>query len=114
MKERKTALVTGASRGIGKEIALELARNGYRVAVNHYDDPPPMVESTMAEICALQPDSFPIQADIRSSSQVAAMFQKAIAAFGRLDLLVNNAGVQTWKPLLEVTEEEWTWLSIPT
>jgi 3-oxoacyl-[acyl-carrier protein] reductase len=105
--QQLSALVTGASRGIGKEIALELARNGYRVAVNYYDDPAPMVEATMAEIRALQPASVPVQADIRSSSQVAAMFERVIAAFGRLDLLVNNAGVQTWKPLLDVTEEEW-------
>jgi NAD(P)-dependent dehydrogenase (short-subunit alcohol dehydrogenase family) len=102
-----SALVTGASRGIGKEIALELARNGYRVAVNYFDDPAPMVEATMAEIRALQPEALAIQADIRSSSQVKAMFERVIAAFGRLDLLVNNAGVQTWKPLLDVTEEEW-------
>lgn len=107
MQTGKTALVTGASRGIGKEIALELARNGYRVAVNYFNDPAPMVDATMAEVCALQPDSISIQADIRSSAQVAAMFARAIAAFGHLDLLVNNAGVQTWKPLLEVTEEEW-------
>lgn len=103
----QTALVTGASRGIGKEIALELARNGYRVAVNYYNDPASTVDATMAEIRALQPDSLVIQADIRSSVQVAAMFEKVIATFGRLDLLVNNAGVQTWKPLLAVTEEEW-------
>jgi NAD(P)-dependent dehydrogenase (short-subunit alcohol dehydrogenase family) len=102
-----SALVTGASRGIGKEIALELARNGYRVAVNYYDDPAPMVEATMAEIRVLQPEALAIQADIRSNNQVAAMFERVIAAFGRLDLLVNNAGIQTWKPLLDVTEEEW-------
>jgi NAD(P)-dependent dehydrogenase (short-subunit alcohol dehydrogenase family) len=107
MPSRQTALVTGASRGIGKEIALELAKNGYRVAVNYHDDPAPMVEATMAEIRALEPDSLPVQADIRSSSQVAAMFEKVVRAFGSLDLLVNNAGVQTWKPLLDVTEEEW-------
>jgi NAD(P)-dependent dehydrogenase (short-subunit alcohol dehydrogenase family) len=105
--ESKTALVTGASRGIGKEIALELARNGYRVAVNYYNDPASLVDATMAEIRAIQPAAFAIEADIRSSSQVTAMFEKVIAAFGRLDLLVNNAGVQTWKPLLDVTEEEW-------
>ena len=107
MLSRQTALVTGASRGIGKEIALELAKNGYRVAVNYYDDPAPMVEATMSEIRALEPDSLPVQADIRSRSQVAAMFEKVIRAFGSLDLLVNNAEVQTWKPLLDVTEEEW-------
>ncbi len=106
----QAALVTGASRGIGKEIALELARNGCRVAVNYHGDPQAMVDETVTEIRALQPKSFPIEADIRSSGQVAAMFEKVIATFGRLDLLVNNAGVQTFKPLLEVTEEEWDWV----
>lgn len=107
----QTALVTGASRGIGKEIALELARNGYRVAVNYYNDPAAMVDATIAEIRALhapaQDRVLPIEADIRSSVQVIKMFERVIATFGRLDLLVNNAGVQTWKPFLEVTEEEW-------
>src|SRR3984893_15505801 len=103
----QTALVTGAGRGIGKEIALELARNGYRVAVNYYDDPVSVVDATADEIRSLQPAALPIQAGIRSSSQVTAMFDRVIGAFGRLDLLVNNAGVQTWKPLLDVTEEEW-------
>jgi len=107
MPKGQTALVTGASRGIGKEIALELARNGYRVAVNYYNDPAPMVDATMAQIRAVQTDVLPVQADIRSSSEVTAMFERVISTFGRLDLLVNNAGVQTWKPLLEVTEEEW-------
>jgi len=102
-----TALVTGASRGIGKEIALELARNGYRVAVNYYNDSAPVVDATVAEIRALPADVLAIEADIRSSSQVTAMFERVINTFGGLDLLVNNAGVQTWKPLLEVTEEEW-------
>jgi 3-oxoacyl-[acyl-carrier protein] reductase len=107
----QTALVTGGSRGIGKEIALELARNGYRVAINYYDDPAPMVEATRAEIRAAQTpglaDVLCIEADIRSSIQVKTMFDRVIGAFGHLDLLVNNAGVQTWKPLLEVAEEEW-------
>ena len=107
MLQGQTALVTGASRGIGKEIALELARNGYRVAVNYYNDPASLVDATVAEVRALQADVLPIEADIRSSSQVTAMFERVIATFGRLDLLVNNAGVQTWKPLLQVTEEEW-------
>jgi NAD(P)-dependent dehydrogenase (short-subunit alcohol dehydrogenase family) len=109
--EQPTALVTGASRGIGKEIALELARNRYRVAINYYNDPSSMVEETLAEIRAVQApgsnDVLAIQADIRSGAQVTAMFRQVTNAFGRLDLLVNNAGVQTWKPLLDVTEEEW-------
>jgi NAD(P)-dependent dehydrogenase (short-subunit alcohol dehydrogenase family) len=104
---RRTALVTGASRGIGKEIALELARNGYRVAVNYFGDPAAMVEETMAQIRGMQPDCLCIETDIRSSKQVATMFEQVIKTFGQLDLLVNNAGVQTFKPLLDVTEEEW-------
>ena len=101
------ALVTGASRGIGKEIALELARHGCRIAVNYFNDPQPMVDAAMSEIRAIQPDSIVIEADIRSGSQVGAMIDQVARTFGRIDLLVNNAGVQTWKPLLEVTEEEW-------
>ena len=54
-----TALVTGASRGIGKEIALELARNGYRIAVNYYNDPASVVDATLAEIRALQVPALP-------------------------------------------------------
>jgi len=103
----QAALVTGASRGIGKEIALELARNGCRVAVNYYGDLSPFIDATISEIRALGAEVLPIKADIRSSDQVSAMFRRVIADFGRLDVLVNNAGVQTWKPLLDVTEEEW-------
>jgi NAD(P)-dependent dehydrogenase (short-subunit alcohol dehydrogenase family) len=110
--QNQAALITGASRGIGKEIALELARRGCHVAVNYCNDPQPMVDATVAEIQAVAKkvggrEVLPVEADIRSSSQVAAMVEKVTAAFGRLDLLVNNAGVQTFKPLLEVTEEEW-------
>jgi len=111
MLQCQTALVTGASRGIGKEIALELARNGYRVAVNCYNESPAVLDATISEIRAAHAEGLSsvlaIEADIRSSGEVAGMFERVIGEFGRLDLLVNNAGVQTWKPLLDVTEEEW-------
>jgi NAD(P)-dependent dehydrogenase (short-subunit alcohol dehydrogenase family) len=79
----QAALVTGASRGIGKEIALELARRGCSVAVNYFNDPQPMVDATIAEIRAaggevLASQVLPVQADIRSSSQVAALFEQVI------------------------------------
>ena len=80
-------------------------------ALNYYNDPASLVDATIAEIRTMQggwtADVLPVEADVRSSSQVAAMFERVIGTFGRLDLLVNNAGVQTWKPLLDVTEEEW-------
>ena len=106
-RENRAALVTGASRGIGKEIALHLARNGWRVAINHYADPAPLADGALAELRALGVDAVAVEADIRSKAQVEAMFQQVTERFGRLDLLVNNAGIQTFKPLLEVTEEEW-------
>ena len=103
-----TALVTGASRGIGKEIALELARCGCRnICLNYFGDPAATVDAAAAEIRAVGAEVLLAEADIRNGQQVAAMFDRTVASFGRLDILVNNAGVQTFKPLLEVTEEEW-------
>src|SRR5258707_15507415 len=102
------AVVTGASRGIGKEIALEFARSGCsHIAVNYYHDPAAMAEATAAEIRALGAEGLLIEGDIRSPQQVNAMFDQVVAKFGKLDILVNNAGVQTWGPLLDVTEEQW-------
>jgi 3-oxoacyl-[acyl-carrier protein] reductase len=101
-----TALVTGADRGIGKGIALELARDGCRVAVN-YLETPDLATATVAAIEALGVEGFAVQGDVRSASSVARMFEAVLERFGRLHLHVNNAGVQTWKPLLDVTEEEW-------
>jgi 3-oxoacyl-[acyl-carrier protein] reductase len=104
----RTAVVTGASRGIGKEIALELGRSGCsQIAINYFGDPAAMIDATVAEIRTLGVEVLAIEADIRNQIQVADMFQKIMDRFGKLDILVNNAGVQTFKPLLEVTEEEW-------
>src|SRR5262245_42424318 len=104
----RSAVVTGASRGIGKEIALELGRSGCKqIAVNYFGDPVATAEATATEIRCLGVDVVLIEADIRNSAQVAAMFEQVVTRFGKLDILVNNAGVQTFKPLLEVTEEEW-------
>ncbi|MCS7043166.1 MAG: 3-oxoacyl-ACP reductase FabG [Bryobacteraceae bacterium] len=102
----KRALVTGASKGVGRGIALELARQGADVAVNYNSDAAG-AEATAAEIRALGRAAFTVQADVSSNAQVEAMFRRVLGEFGRLDILVNNAGIQTWKPLLELTEEEW-------
>ena len=102
----QAAIVTGASRGVGKGIALELARRGCRIAVN-YQSSRERAEDTVSEVTALGVDAFAVRADVGVPADVAAMMDAAVARFGRLNILVNNAGVQTWTALLDVTEAEW-------
>ena len=104
--EGRTALVTGASKGVGKGIALELARAGADVAVNYHSDAAG-ADATVAEICALGRQAFSVQANVAVAAEIDAMFGRVFSTFPRLDILVNNAGVQTWKPLLELAEQEW-------
>jgi NAD(P)-dependent dehydrogenase (short-subunit alcohol dehydrogenase family) len=106
MLSGKTALVTGASKGIGKGIALELAREGCDVIVNYHSDRAG-AETTVREVESIGRRAMAVGADVGCSPEVARMFDAAFSAFDRLDILVNNAGVQTWKPLLELTEAEW-------
>lgn len=102
----KTALVTGASKGVGKGVALELARQGCDLAVNFNSDSAG-AQATCDEVHALGRRAVAIQADVGKSAQVDRMFVEVLAEFPRLDILVNNAGVQTWRPLLELQEDEW-------
>lgn len=102
----RVALVTGASKGIGKGIALELANAGCDVAVNFHGDEPGAL-ATLKEIERLGRHAVTIPADVSRVADVEAMFSKVKEVFGRLDILVNNAGVQTWKPLLELEESDW-------
>jgi NAD(P)-dependent dehydrogenase (short-subunit alcohol dehydrogenase family) len=104
--EGLAALVTGSDRGVGKGIALELAKRGCRVAVNYFREPD-RAEQTAAELQALGVDALAVQGDVRDAGAVHRMIDATVERFGRLDVLVNNAGVQTWKPFLEVTEDEW-------
>jgi NAD(P)-dependent dehydrogenase (short-subunit alcohol dehydrogenase family) len=101
-----SALVTGADRGVGRGIALELARAGCRVAVNYHLEPS-LAEPVVAELQALGVDAFAVKGDVSKADQVQEMFARVIGRFGRLHVHVNNAGVQTWKPLVDVTEAEW-------
>ncbi len=103
---QKTALVTGASKGVGKGIALELARHGCDVAVNYNRDRDG-AEATAAEIREMGRRAITVAADVGGSSAVDRMFKTVLAEFPRLDILVNNAGVQTWKALLDLEESEW-------
>lgn len=100
------ALVTGGGRGVGRGISLALARAGCRVAIN-YRSGAAEAEATAEEIRQSGGDAFPIAADVGKASDVRLMFDQVLRRFGRLDTLVNNAGVQTWKALLDLTEREW-------
>jgi len=98
--------VTGGGRGIGREIALELARGGADVAINYYVEPG-RAEATAAEISALGVRGAALAGDVGDAADVQRMIDDVVARFGRIDILVNNAGTQTWTPFLEVTESEW-------
>jgi NAD(P)-dependent dehydrogenase (short-subunit alcohol dehydrogenase family) len=104
--ESKTALVTGSSKGVGKGIALELARCGCDVAVNYHSDAEGAA-ATVAEIGGMGRQAFAVKANVGVASEVDRMFAEVSEWFPRLDILVNNAGVQTWKPLLDLEESEW-------
>ena len=102
----KKALVTGASRGIGREVALELARQGADVAVN-YAGSEAKAHEVVREIQALGRESFAIQCDVADSESVTAMFKEVVGQFGRIDILVNNAGITKDNLLMRMKEDEW-------
>lgn len=102
----RIALVTGASKGVGRGIALGLAEDGWDVAVNYNSDQAGAQETARA-IQDRGRRAWVLQADVGFSDQVDAMFEQLVAHAGGLDLLVNNAGVQTWSPLLQLKEEDW-------
>ncbi len=102
----KTALVTGASRGIGKAIALALAAKGYAVAVN-YAGSQAAAEAVKDEIIAAGGQAFTIQGDVSKSEDVDRIFKTIKEEFGQLDVLVNNAGITRDGLLLRMKEENW-------
>lgn len=101
----KVALITGASRGIGRAIAERLSRDGAAVVVN-YARNADAAGDVVAEIEAAGGQAFAVQADVGRVSEVVRLFDETIAHFGKLDILVNNAGIMFNKPISAVTEEE--------
>src|SRR5580698_5124270 len=101
----KTALVTGASKGIGAGIAKELAASGAAIAVNYATDRKG-AEAVVATITDAGGRALAIQGDVSKAADVARLLQQVRATFGTLDVLVNNAGVYQPMPLVELTEKE--------
>jgi len=102
----KIALVTGASKGIGRAIAIAFAKEGANVVVNYFkseDD----ANDVVKEINAMGRTAVPVRADVSKIDEVKAMVKRTIDQFGRIDILVNNAGVSTMGLLVDLTEQEW-------
>lgn len=106
MKMTKSALVTGASRGIGRSISLQLAEEGYNVAVN-YAGSKEKAEAVVEEIKAKNVESFAIQANVADGNEVKAMIKEVVNQFGSVDVLVNNAGITRDNLLMRMKESEW-------
>lgn len=106
MKMTKSALVTGASRGIGRSIAIQLAEEGYNVAVN-YAGNKEKADAVVEEIKAKGVESFAIQANVANGDEVKAMIKEVVSQFGSVDVLVNNAGITRDNLLMRMKEQEW-------
>ncbi len=104
--EGRTAVVTGGSRGLGKAIALELAKRGANVAVN-YVNSAKAAENVVDEIKSMGRDAFAIQADISNHEQAGNLIKTAAEKFEKLDILVNNAGITKDKLIMMMKEEDW-------
>jgi glucose 1-dehydrogenase len=103
----KVALVTGASSGIGMAIVARFAAEGASVGMNYRLGGKLDPKSAAAKAAKFGPNVFPVPADISRRADVERMVQDVVGKFGRLDVVVSNAGIEIPKPFLEVTDEEW-------
>ena len=106
MENRKIALITGASRGIGKAIAIELAKNNVNIVINYNRDEQEAV-AVVEEIKKIGEESIAVKADVSKFEDCAAMIEIISKRFGSLDILVNNAGALADKTLKNMTREQW-------
>ena len=102
----RVALVTGASRGIGRSIALRLARDGAAVVVNYVSNAAAAAE-VVSEIEAAGGRALAVQADVSKAADVTRLVGESVGHFGKVDILVNNAGISQPQPLEDITEADW-------
>ena len=100
----KVAIVTGSGQGIGKEIALSLAREGVNVVVSDITD---KIYDVVKEVKKLGSQGLGVKADVSSIKKVEKMVKKTLKKFGRIDILVNNAGIYPFKSLVKMKERDW-------
>ncbi|HVO57834.1 MAG TPA: SDR family NAD(P)-dependent oxidoreductase [Dongiaceae bacterium] len=105
--QRPSALVTGANSGIGLGIAERLSRAGYDVAINYKVGEAEAQAIAKRLAAANGGKALPVYADVSDPKDVAAMFEKVLAEFGKLDALVNNAGMQVFAPILDAQPADW-------
>jgi len=104
--EGKTALITGASRNIGREVALTFAREGADLILNTRASQAEL-EEVAGKCRELGVKTHTVIADVSDSASVSKMVEEGIEALGKIDILVNNVAIRPHKPILEVTDEEW-------
>ena len=105
----RTALVTGSAKGIGRAILLALAREGYAVAV-HYRTSEALAEATRQEAEALGVKAIKVRADLTREEEVDRLVEEVRYHLGGVGVLVNNVGDYLYKPIEEVSLEEWRWI----
>lgn len=107
--QNRVALITGASQGIGKAIALRFAQEGAKVIVNYLGGSPDRENDAKSVVatCGGEANAFAVPGDVSQRADVENMVKAAVDKFGRLDIAVNNAGIEIKKPFLEVTDGEW-------
>ena len=105
MEERKVAFITGGSRGIGKEVATKFAENGYNIVINYVSDKTD-VEALRKEWEAKGVEALILKADVTKAEEVENVVKTAVDTFGKIDVLVNNAGITRDNLLMRMSEEE--------
>jgi 3-oxoacyl-[acyl-carrier protein] reductase len=103
---KRTAIVTGSGRNIGRAVALALAREGVNVVVNGHSDQA-AIDRVVTEIHAAGGSAIGVRADVSKHDEVAAMVERTVKHFGSVDILVSNVGIRRMQPFLEISLDDW-------